>query len=132
MMQGTKLRLRASLLKWICIAYSLGITVLLLFPATVAPKIDVPSFDKIGHLVVFILLVILWSLFLSAKNGPSNFKIIKVLLGAFIYGIVIEALQGLFIASRTADGWDLLANTIGILLGWIIFHQIKKVFVLKS
>ena len=132
MMQGTKLRLRASLLKWICIAYSLGITVLLLFPATAAPKIDLPSFDKIGHLMVFTLLVILWGLFLYTKRAISKFKIYKVLVGAFIYGIVIEALQGLFIASRTADGWDLLANSIGILLGGIIFNQIKKVFVLKS
>jgi len=132
MMLHTKRELRVKILQFCSLAYTLGITVLLLFPATIAPKIDVPSFDKIGHLVVFAVLVILWGLFISAKKASTDFNIYKVLLGAFIYGIVIEALQGLFIASRTADGWDLLANTVGILLGWIIFRQIKKVFVLKS
>lgn len=132
MMQGIKLPLRANFLKWICIAYSIGITVLLLFPATNVPKIEVPAFDKVGHLVVFALLVVVWALYRQSRNLTTDVKIWKVLLGAFVYGIIIEALQGLFLVSRTADGWDLLANSIGILLGWLIFYQIRKVFVFKS
>jgi glycopeptide antibiotics resistance protein len=50
----------------------------------------------------------------------------------FFYGIIIEASQGLFFESRTADGWDIIANSVGILLGWLIFQKIKKLFLLKN
>jgi len=53
-------------------------------------------------------------------------KVWWVLIGAFIYGIVIEVLQELFFESRTADIWDVVANSAGILLGWLIFRNIKK------
>ena len=126
MMLDIKQLLRAKTLKIISVAYTLCITFLLLFPATHVPEIDVPSFDKVGHILVFTVLVVFWALFVftQAKRAPA--KIWWVLLGAFIYGIIIEALQGLFFESRTADGWDVIANSAGILLGWLIFQKIKN------
>lgn len=127
MMLDTKLLLRrAKTLKIISVVYTLCITFLLLFPATHVPKIDVPSFDKLGHIIVFTILVVLWGLFAFANDKETRAKIWWVVIGAFIYGIIIEALQGLFFESRTADGWDVLANSVGILLGWLIFQKIKN------
>ena len=124
--------LRAKTLKIISVAYTLCITFLLLFPATHVPKIDVPSFDKVGHVFVFTMLVIFWALFAFAKAKKARAKIWWVVIGAFIYGIIIEALQGLVFQSRTADGWDIIANCAGILLGWLIFQKIKTLFVFKN
>ena len=124
--------LRAKTLKIISVAYTLCITFLLLFPATNVPEIDVPSFDKVGHVLVFAFLVIFWALFVFTKGKKALAKIWWVLFGAFIYGIIIEALQGLVFQSRTADGWDIMANCAGILLGWLIFQKIKTLFVFKN
>lgn len=125
-MRDTKLLLRAKTLSFICVAYTLCITFLLLFPATNVPKIDVPSSDKIGHIILFTILVVLWTAFVFMKVKKVGMKVWWVLIGAFIYGIVIEALQGLFFISRTADIWDVVANSAGILFGWLIFQNIKK------
>jgi len=126
MMQDTKLLLRAKTLSFISVAYTLCITFLLLFPATNVPKIDVPSSDKIGHIVLFTILVVLWTVLVFMKVKKVGMKVWWVSIGAFIYGIVIEVLQGLFFESRTADIWDVVANSAGILFGWLIFQNIKK------
>ena len=132
MMRVIKLLLRAKLLKIISVVYTLCITFLLLFPATHVPKIDVPSFDKIGHVFIFIVLVVLWALFVFVYGKEARSKVWWVIIGAFIYGIIIEVFQGLFFESRTADGWDVVANSVGILLGWLIFQRIKYYLTLKN
>ncbi len=127
-MQGIKNRLGPKNLLYGGILYTIFATFLLLYPAEDIPTVGVPSFDKLGHLCVFGVLVLIWLLFASHKTKGKNGSVIWVLLLVFFYGIVIEVLQGLFLQSRTADGWDILANAAGILLGWLIFQKIKKVF----
>ncbi|MBL4663839.1 MAG: VanZ family protein [Flavobacteriaceae bacterium] len=131
-MLDTKRLLQVNAVRNISVVYTLCITFLLLFPATNVPKIDVPSFDKIGHVFMFTLLVVLWTLFVWSKGKKRGMKIWFVLFCAFIYGIIIETIQGLFLETRTADVWDLVANSVGILLGWLISLWIKKVFALKN
>ena len=132
MKQRIKRLLGSKNLLYLGIFYTLFITFLLLFPTIDAPKIGVPSFDKVGHVCVFGILVVIWLLFILLKTEGNRAKSIGVVLIVFFYGIIIEVLQELFFQSRTADGWDVLANSVGILLGWLIFQKIKKVFFLKS
>jgi VanZ family protein len=132
MTQGTRKLLGAKSLKFIGITYTLLISFLLLFPTTNIPKIEVPYIDKLGHVTLFAILVIIWLLFVLSKIKGSKLTSIWVVLIAFFYGIIIESSQGLFFESRTADGWDIIANSAGILLGWLIFQKIKKLFILKN
>jgi VanZ family protein len=132
MTQGTRKLLGAKSLKFIGITYTLFITFLLLFPTTNIPKIEVPFIDKLGHVTLFAILVIIWLLFVLSKTKEGKLTSIWVALIAFFYGIIIEASQGLFFESRTADGWDIIANSAGILLGWLVFQKIKKLFILKN
>ena len=88
--------------------------------------------DKLGHVVLFLVLGFIWQsvFFVRGKRGR---KISLIILGVIsLYGIIIEVLQGLVFESRTADLWDVIANTIGILIGFSIFHKIKGLFVMKS
>jgi len=124
--------LGAKSLKFIGIAYSLFITFLLLFPTTNIPKVEVPYIDKLGHVTLFAILIIIWLFFVLSKTGWDRLTSLWVVLIIFFYGIIIEALQGMFFESRTADGWDIIANSAGILLGWLIFQKIKKLFLLKN
>jgi VanZ family protein len=132
MTQGTRKLLGAKSLKFIGITYTLFITFLLLFPTTNIPEFEVPAIDKLGHVTLFAILVIIWLLFVLSKTKGGKLTSIWVVLIASFYGIIIEASQGLFFESRTADGWDIIANSAGILLGWLIFQKIKKLFLLKN
>ena len=132
MTQGTRKLLGAKSLRFIGITYTLFITFLLLFPITNFPKVEVPSIDKLGHVILFSILVIIWLLFVLSKTKVGKLTSIWVVLVAFFYGIIIEASQELFFESRTADVWDIIANSAGILLGWLIFQKIRKLFVVKN
>lgn len=132
MTQGTRKLLGAKSLKYIGITYSLFISFILLFPTTNIPKVEVPFIDKLGHVTLFAILIIIWLFFVLSKTGGNRLTSTWVVLIVFFYGIIIEALQGLFFESRNADGWDIIANSAGILLGWSIFQRIRKIFVLKN
>ena len=49
-----------------------------------------------------------------------------IILACFIFGIIIEILQGVITSYRTASYLDILANTIGVLLAVVIFHVFEK------
>ena len=55
---------------------------------------------------------------------PQNVK--YIILGCFIFGIIIEILQGVITSYRTASYLDIVANTIGVLLAVVIFHVFEK------
>ncbi len=59
--------------------------------------------------------------------------LIKSCILAFIYGIIIEILQGELTTSRSADFNDVLANSIGIVIGILLVFLAKTQFIkLKS
>lgn len=132
MTRGTRKLLGAKSLRFIGISYTLFITFLLLFPTTNFPKVEVPSIDKLGHVILFSILVIIWLFFVLSKTEVGKLTSIWVVLIAFFYGIIIEVSQGLFFESRTADVWDIIANSAGILMGWLVFQKIRKLFILKK
>ncbi len=65
--------------------------------------------------------------FFARNEHPLNGKeLIILLFSILLYGIIIEILQGLLTASRTADIFDVAANLIGTLFGIFFFKSIKK------
>ena len=91
-------------------------------------EIDLPEFtpsDKVSHMIAYFTLAVSW---LYASANTSNFKkyFWWAILGCFIYGIVIEVLQGELTTYRTASYLDMLANSIGITLAVLFFHLVEK------
>lgn len=79
------------------------------------------NFDKVVHVGGYFGLALLWMLWeLFRKPFRDKTIVIKRLLVVsfmvIIYGIFIEFLQGILTTYRTADGWDIVANTLGVLL----------------
>ena len=68
--------------------------------------------DKVAHFGIFAIVSALWMLRLRAPN--ANFW---VLIGAIALGAGIEIEQGLWLEGRSADTWDLMADTVGALVG---------------
>jgi len=74
--------------------------------------------DKIVHILLFFIFTLLF--FFSAFTR-RNFLIWLVPL---LTGILIEILQQLTGWGRTFDVFDILANAIGILAGWLLVKKL--------
>lgn len=127
----TKLIKRLSgpnILLYFGIGYTIFISVALLSPKVgYLPEIDLLiPLDKLIHASIFLILVFTWLLYFFKRQRFLNLSsLIKILIACFIYGILIEVFQYLFVASRQADFLDVLANSIGLILGTSIFWKVK-------
>ncbi|MFO7673469.1 MAG: VanZ family protein [Lutibacter sp.] len=87
--------------------------------------IGVQVSDKILHVVGYSLLTLSWLMAYSVKSSP--FKSTMLIASAvFIYGIIIEILQGTLTDYRQADLYDVYANFGGIVAGIVFFILVLK------
>jgi VanZ family protein len=73
------------------------------------------------------VLFFLWAQALSVKKQISRLSL-KIVFALLFYGIIIEVIQDNWSVSRTGDLMDVLANTIGILLGLIVFQFKRRIY----
>jgi len=85
----------------------------------VSSDIEVPYKDKLAHFTFYMMFVVLWALFF--KQSKYNYKILFAAIG---YGIVMEICQQLFTTTRSADIFDVIANTTGAIVGLLIIIKI--------
>jgi len=81
--------------------------------------------DKILHATAYSLLTISWLLTYVLKSGSLK-SIMLVASAVFIYGIIIEILQGALTNYRQADLYDVFANFSGIAVGTLFFVTVLK------
>lgn len=115
------------ILIWLAITAQITATLALLWPAPDLPELDVPMSDKWAHFLVFAVLFFLWAQALSVKNNRP-LSSVKLFFALVFYGIIIEVIQDLWYVSRTGDLMDVMANTVGILLGLILFHLRRRIY----
>lgn len=125
MLQPIKNLLEGNLVKYIAITFQLWVTVIMLIPTSGVAYINIPQSDKFLHMGVYLILFVVWAF---TFRVDSKRKGLMWILAVFltIYGIVIELIQDKWIASRTSDIWDVMANSTGILLGMIVFYKLKR------
>jgi VanZ family protein len=105
------------------------IAVLCLVSLTNVPSIPIKSKDKYAHFVFYFVLVLSW--FFSFKNLSLNIKV-KILCFAILYGIIIEVFQEIFTVNREADIFDVIANSFGAVVAYLIFPFLKNNFSRKE
>jgi len=108
----------------LAVAWTVLITVLSLisFERTPSFMLQLPFKDKLVHFIFYFVFVVLWCFGLHKTDK------IKILLIAVVYGIIIEILQYVLTENRTADFYDVLANSLGAFLAFFVFPIIKKIF----
>lgn len=106
-------------------------TLLFCLPGDEFPKtgwLDKIHFDKVVHIGLFALLVVLLSLpFRSRLKSPRRLNQLYgwIMIAYIVYGIAIEFIQRDFIPHRSFDVFDILADTIGCVTGYLVVKRIQ-------
>lgn len=83
-----------------------------------AGGVQVPGADKVGHVVVFALVVAaaLW------VGLPARW----VVPLALAHAVVSEVVQHLWLSGRSGDVWDVVADVLGVALGWAVGSRLTR------
>ena len=102
------------------VAILMGITFLSL--KSVSQHTSIRVNDKVGHFIAYALFslnaLVVW------RQRQPKFKI-GLALALFGYGLLMEFLQG-FVPGREVSAYDLLANSIGVGIGYLLFSRLKR------
>ncbi|MFY0651424.1 MAG: VanZ family protein [Cyclobacteriaceae bacterium] len=88
----------------------------------VAPLIDIPHFDKVGHFGLFFILSLL--LYYPIKSYDHKFKWLFFWCYNIIMGMGTEYIQT-FIPNRSGDVFDFIANMLGTGIGLFVISNIN-------
>lgn len=102
------------------VAILMGITFLSL--KSVSQQTSIRVNDKVGHFIAYALFslnaLVVW------RQRTTKFKL-GLGLALVGYGLLMEFLQG-FVPGREVSGFDLLANSIGVGIGYLLFSRLKR------
>ncbi len=107
------------------------ITLVILIPGNSMPSLvffDVMGFDKIVHFFSFTLLTFMMIIGLAKQysDGCYYFNIYYLtVLSLLGYGIILEYIQG-YVPGRSFELGDILANTLGVFFGRLLFYIVYK------
>lgn len=112
------LRLPPLLLRGLFVTALVTIFILAMIPLPEA--FSVFSFqDKLEHCASFVVLMLMgWA------GGPRHAR--PIAIGLVLYGLLIEVCQDQFTLNRVGDPWDLLADTVGVLIGLGICTRLQQ------
>ena len=96
----------------LALLYTIALAIISLLNFSNLPDIDIDNSDKYGHAIAYSLLCLIWYLAMKSFKFPKALLIAASI--AIIYGIVLEVLQGALTDARIFDGYDILANSIGV------------------
>ncbi|MGB3542897.1 VanZ family protein [Rubrivirga sp.] len=94
----------------LAILWSVAIVVACLVPGQGLPSVQIVSFDKLIHVLLFVGFGLLW---MRAAPGVPG----RILLTGVVFGIAIEVAQGTLPVHRSADVFDAIADAIGVVIG---------------
>ena len=98
------------------ITLSLVILSLMKIPAH---NLGVTHLDKWQHCFAYFALSISWLIVFYKKK-----KKLLVVVCCILLGVIIEILQNTLTSYRTGDYQDVIANSLGVLLGLFVFNKI--------
>ncbi len=117
--------------------WALFILVLCGIPGRDIPHIsflELLSFDKFVHAGVFFVLILLTvrgSVLQTRFLFLSQYPIVISGLLCVLYGGILELLQDAVFEERSADLYDFIANSFGVLIGLILYDKIEQKILIK-
>jgi len=111
---------------WPAFIWSVMIFILLIIPGKELPAgPELPSFDKIIHMVLFGVQVWLWSYYIKhgTNFSPHLWIFLLIFLLSCLYGIGMEYYQRYFVLNRAFETGDILADIIGSAIAFLLFRR---------
>jgi VanZ family protein len=105
--------------------WTIFILILMAIPGNMLPREEktfIPNLDKLVHATLFGSFVFLWSIYYATrkdKNNHSNSRFVLILIIACLYGVATELMQKYLIPNRDYDIYDIMADSIGAVLGFL-------------
>jgi glycopeptide antibiotics resistance protein len=122
--------------KW-SILWALIILVLCGIPGKDIPHIsflELLSFDKLVHAGIFFVLIVLTIRGLLLQNSFTTIQLTAkktAFISCVVYGGALEIMQGTIFEQRSADVFDFIANTVGCIIGWLLYEKIEKTILVR-
>ena len=94
-------------------------------------KTFIPNLDKLVHATLFGSFVFLWSIYYATRrdrNNHSYSRFVLILIIACLYGVATELMQKYLIPNRDYDIFDIIADSIGAVLGYFFVLMTVKWF----
>lgn len=104
---------------------TLAILVATLYPFGKSLPLDIWSYDKLGHFIMFGAWTFFYGLYRAAKKKGRPNLFIVFSLGSF-YGLLIEFLQFVVPTNRSPETLDFIADMIGSLAAVLLLKFIFK------
>ena len=87
--------------------------------------VSIPYKDKYVHFIFYFVFTIVWNRVFNSENFKIN-SLIKIVIAAVLFGIVMEICQSLFTTTRSADVYDAIANTFGAIISFVFITAVRK------
>lgn len=108
--------------RWRTGGYALILLVIVLSLIPHGPQIDMKEGDKLGHLLAYGSLMFWFAQLAAIRGVRLRWALIFVCMG-----VALEFTQGA-LGYRRYDPLDMLANTVGVLLGWLLALSLRYAF----
>lgn len=109
----------------LAVIFQVGVTVMMLISSSGLPGVEIPFFDKIAHMGVYAVSLLLWVFVFFKSVLKKNTLVSRVFGVLLLYGMVIEVVQGKWIPDRSFDLWDVMANILGMTIGILVFYILR-------
>lgn len=126
MQKLTNLILNSKVVLPLAIFCTLSIVYLSLSDISDFPKIEVKYEDKLYHFVSYFILNTIWLIAIFRFSSKSKLPDILISLGIISFGIVIEIFQDIITDYRVFDFFDILANSVGVIVSYLCFQLFRK------
>lgn len=90
--------------------------------------LELLSFDKWVHAGIFFVLVSLLGLAVEINNQSKNLFVLYFSLSV-MYGGALEIMQATVFSERSADWYDMIANSFGCLIAFLMTKKINRLFI---
>lgn len=85
--------------------------------------------DKWIHIGLFAVMIVLWIVPIRNRGAiaqSQNSLLVYIVLACMVYGVCIEFVQHYFVANRSFDIGDIVADAIGCAVGVFLFKWLWK------
>ena len=110
----------------VAVIWTLLILFVCMFSFKKFPSLEIGGGDKYGHVVLHFGFTFFWFLYYDTKPKTQRL-VLKIVIASVLFGIAIEIMQGLFTATRKADIFDVLANTVGAIGAGVFIYLSNKI-----